>query len=543
MFFSLAIQMNTIIFWGLLALITLLISGVSLYYLASNRRLFQRLNQSMLNASDDIRNLDRCDIANLPWIRETLDDPEFPLLGSAAEQMVEDSERLYQGKWIANPSRLFQLDNLLTRKEFTLISQEVPARVLALSLLASALFWLLGSIIFENRSLGVLLPASLPLIIGFGFAAMLALSNDRTRRELSRSGQYLADLLMRRLPVFEELAGTAVLIDSFVRYDREMSESVAFLSETVERLVHNELSDAISENVRVVMQEDIAPSYQQAAAVLVDLASTITERQEAGMHELATDFSNNLSRTLADDLTALFQEMRVLTERFQESSNDVDMSLQALSDAAMLQENLQERSTVVLEQLASERDHWNEEIVTVRESLAQMSEMTSNLTALYSGESMNLGTRLETLSEELSAFSASIHVVLGGLADENQTLRSSMTELDKHGTRLLEDLRQLSLEMGQQSSNLARQSAQVNENLADLNMNLNESVRQFTVQLQSGVESTLNDFDESLAEVSMRLANTTGEIRDSLRQQQTTLRRAHDEATSEETGGAEINRV
>ena len=543
MFFSLAIQMNTIIFWGLLALVTLLISGVSIHYLVSNRRLFQRLNQSMLNASDDIRNLDRCDIANLPWVRETLDDPDFPLLGSAAEQMVEDSERLYQGKWIANPSRLFQLDNLLTRKEFTLISQEVPARVLAVSLLASALFWLLGSIIFDSRSLSVLLPASLPLIIGFGFAAMMALSNDRTRRELSRSGQYLADLLMRRLPVFEELAGTAVLIDSFVRYDREMSESVAFLSETVERLVHNELADSISENVRVVMQEDIAPSYQQAAAVLVDLASTITERQEAGMHELATDFSKNLSRTLADDLTALFQEMRVLTERFQASSNDVDMSLQALSDAAMLQQNLQERSTLVLEQLATEREQWNQEITTVRESLAQMSDMTSNLTELYSGESMNLGNRMGTLSEELSAFSVSIHEVLGGLARENHTLRSSMTELDQHGTRLLEDLRQLSLEMGQQSSNLARQSAQVNENLADLNMNLNESVRQFSVQLQSSVETTLNDFDESLGEVSMRLANTTGEIRDSLRQQQTTLRRAHDEATSEATGGADINRV
>ena len=538
----LALSVNSIVFWSLLILISLVILGVSIFTISRNKRLFNRLNQTMMGAADDIRSLERCDIANLPWIRETLDQPDFPLLGSAAEQIVEDSERLYQGKWIANPSRLFHLDNLLTRKQFTQLSREVPARMLAVSLLASALLWLLGSILFNTRSLNIFLPAAIPLMLGIVFGLIISLSNDRIKRDLERSGQYLDDLLMRRLPVFEELAGTAVLIDSFVRYDREMSESVAYLSDTIDRLAHNELADKISENIRVVMQEEIAPSYQQAAAVLVDLASTITERQETGMHDLASQFSSNLSHILADDLTPLFAEIRALTERLQSSSTDIDVGLEALQDAAELQEQLQNKTTEILERVAEGQDVWNNEISTMQDSLQQMTDMTKQLTDLYSGESMELGKKLEQLSQELNAFSVSIHEVLGGLAEENQSLQKASQNVGEQGARLLDDLRQVSLELSQQGTTLARQSNQINENLTNLNLNLTESVRQFQVQMQSGVENTLQDFDEGLAEVSLRLANTTGEIRDSLRQQQAVLR-LDEEQQDDRDDGRNITRV
>ena len=77
-------------------------------------------------------------------------------------------------------------------------------------------------------------------------------------------------------------------------------------------------------------------------------------------------------------------------------------------------------------------------------------------------------------------------------------------------------LGELAVRLEEQAATLQAQSDLLNRTLSDLNETLNSSVANFTGQLENAVESTLNDFDEGLADVTGRLSATTLEISDSV---------------------------
>lgn len=506
-------------------LVVLMIVTLALHYLAKMRRTYSSLHGSLRAVAHNVTEIKSCDIANLKLLSQIVTQQGFDLLDSATKQLEDDSERLYHGKWITKPSNVYNFDNLLTAKQYTLFTYEIPLQIIAVSSLLSAIFWLSGfSFISSEQSSVVLSVSSLPLLLGAFMALLLAITVQRNRYKLQQAINYLVEVTMRRIPVFEELAGTAVLVDSFVRYDREMNESVAYLAESVDKLSHKELAEEISANIREVMLNEIAPAYKKASDALVDLAENLADKQSKGMAELADNFAAAVSRNLTERLQGFYTEMDKLTQSLQAGSSQVDIALDNLAQAKADQLELQQNTQLALQQLAEVRQQWQDDMQANSEAIKSIAATTSNFENIYNGEQNQLADRLNNLSSELQVFSTEMNNLLSALVNENNNTRNNVQSLEDSNNRLLSDLHQLSQEMAHNADTLSRQSAQINDSLAGLNESLNRSVNQFSYQLSAGVKNTLNEFDESLAEISLRLANTTTEIKDSAQSISNSLR-------------------
>lgn len=499
----------------LVLVVVLLLVSLALHYMAKMRKAFTSLHNSLREVAHLVTDIDSCEIANLQKLSQIVSENGFDLLDSATKQLVDDSKRLYHGKWITKPSNVYNFDNLLTRQQYTLFTYEIPLQLVAISSLLSSIFWLAGFSFITGENALVLGVSGLPVLLGAFMSLIIAITVQRNRYQLQQSINYLAEVSMRRIPVFEELAGTAVLIDSFVRYDREMNESVAYLAETVDKLSRSELAKEISANVRDVMLNEIAPAYQQASNALVDLANELQTKQSQGMAALAREFTEVVGRNLNEQLSGFYKEVDNLVYRLQTSSSDIDLAMQNLAQAKEDQLSLQANTKQALQDLANSRQAWQKDMEQSSIAISSLAETASNLESLYTGEQNQLADRLNNLSGELQSFSEEINQLISGLVKENNNTREVVENLDSSNNRLLSDLHQLSMEMTRNSDVLSRQSSQINDSLANLNEHLNQSINQFSYQLQAGVKNTLNEFDASLAEISLRLANTTAEIKDS----------------------------
>lgn len=518
----------------LVLIVVLLLVTLGLHYLAKMRRVFRELHTSLRQVAHQVTDIDSCEIGNLQKITKIVGENGFDLLDSATKQLVDDSKRLYHGKWITKPSNVYNFDNLLTRQQYTLFTYEIPLQLVAVSSLLSSIFWLSGFSFITDQNAIILGVSGLPVLLGAFMALIIAITVQRNRYQLQQAINYLAEVTMRRIPVFEELAGTAVLIDSFVRYDREMNESVAYLAETVDKLSRSELAKEISANVRDVMLNEIAPAYQQASNALVDLAGELQAKQSKGMEVLAREFTEVVGRNLNEQLTGFYQEVGTLIERLQTSSSDIDLAMQNLAQAKEDQLSLQTNTQQALQELANARQAWQQDMEQSSNAIASLAETASNLESVYTGEQNQLADRLNNLSAELQAFSEETNQLISGVVKENNNTRETVESLENSNNRLLSDLHQLSMEMTRNSDILSRQSSQINDSLANLNEHLNQSINQFSYQLQAGVKNTLNEFDESLAEISLRLANTTAEIKDSAQSITNSLRAQNKLSSNEE---------
>ncbi len=518
----------------LILIVVLLLVSLALHYLSKMRKAFTSIHGSLRQVAHLVTDIDSCDIANLKKLSQIVNENGFDLLDSATKQLIDDSKRLYHEKWITKPSNVYNFDNLLTRQQYTLFTYEIPLQLVAVSSLLSAIFWLSGFSFLSDQSALVLGISSLPVLLGAFMALILAITVQRNHYQIQQAINYLSEVTMRRIPVFEELAGTAVLIDSFVRYDREMNESVAYLAETVDKLSRSELAKEISANVRDVMLNEIAPAYQQASNALVDLATELQTKQSQGMEVLAREFTNVVASNLNEQLSGFYKQVDNLAARLQASSTDVDLALANLAQAKADQLSLQQNTEQALQELAQARQDWQADMQRSAEAISSMAETASNLESVYTGEQNQLADRLNNLSGELQGFAEEINQLLSNLVKENTNTREVVENLENSNNRLLSDLHQLSMEMTRNSDILSRQSSQINDSLANLNEHLNQSINQFSYQLQAGVKNTLNEFDSSLAEISLRLANTTAEIKDSAQSITNSLRAKNTLAGNEE---------
>lgn len=518
----------------LILVVVLLLVSLALHYLSKMRKAFTSIHGSLRQVARIVTDIDSCDIANLKKLSQIVNENGFDLLDSATKQLIDDSKRLYHEKWITKPSNVYNFDNLLTRQQYTLFTYEIPLQLVAVSSLLSAIFWLSGFSFLSDQSALVLGISSLPVLLGAFMALILAITVQRNHYQIQQAINYLSEVTMRRIPVFEELAGTAVLIDSFVRYDREMNESVAYLAETVDKLSRSELAKEISANVRDVMLNEIAPAYQQASNALVDLATELQTKQSQGMEVLAREFTNVVASNLNEQLSGFYKQVDNLAARLQASSTDVDLALANLAQAKADQLSLQQNTEQALQELAQARQDWQADMQRSAEAISSMAETAYNLESVYTGEQNQLADRLNNLSGELQGFAEEINQLLSNLVKENTNTREVVENLENSNNRLLSDLHQLSMEMTRNSDILSRQSSQINDSLANLNEHLNQSINQFSYQLQAGVKNTLNEFDSSLAEISLRLANTTAEIKDSAQSITNSLRAKNTLAGNEE---------
>lgn len=502
-------------YWLLLALVIVVIIAFSIYYLVRNHKFQLLFMQTISQITDQIAALDRCHIDNLEPTREALQNEKFPLLGAFGDKLVSDADRLYQGKWIQDPTEQLTTDRILTRADYRANSIEIPIQVLSVSVLATSVFLVFGLSGGETNA-SVIRMGFLPAMIGAVFALLLFFQSYRNRQSMTRGLTHLAETIMEKVPVFRELAGTAALIESFFRYDRQMAESISVLSSTVDELTHNELAAALANNVKIVMEEEVAPPLVKAADTLSELATELTQRQEDGMRDLADHFASSLAVSLDEQLRPFYQEISNLTQDLYEANKQTEISLGVMQEYKVQSNDIQQGLLDTIAELNVQRKNWQDDMSLSTESIHSLAETSKRLANLQSGTEVGLTQEISQLQVKIEELQDALIRVTQGLHLENQQGSDTVRALSESSQKTLGDLRQLTKLLVDQTDLMANQNQALYKSIESLEQGLNTSVEAFSSQLLAGVDQTLDTFDEGLAEISDRLSNTTAEINDTV---------------------------
>lgn len=502
-------------YWAILAVVVLIIISVSVYFLWRHRSFHTNFLQTLSHSVEQVSELEYCQIKNLPDVVEVLGKQDYQLLQNSGQKMQENALRIYQGKWIGEPSDQLQLDKVLTKVQYRSTTGELAIQVLSFAVLATAMFLLFGLSLAQDRS-SIIQLAFLPLLTGALFSFLLFFQSLRAKQDIQRGLNLLSERITEKVPVFRELAGTAALIESFFQYDRQMSASIQQLTQSVEDLTNHQLSKHLADNVKEVMESHVVPPMVQATNSIENLTEELSIRQEDGMRNLAQEFTTNLAISMEEKLQPFYEEISILTRDLYTANKQLEVSLHTMENYKKQSLDIQDGMRYSIEALAQARHDWQEDMEVQANSLERLAETSNTLATLQEGSEKNLKGSMDILGQRMESLQDILYRVTQGLHLENQQSSESIRELKDSTAKTLADMRQLSSVLVEQSDYMLRQTQLLQESVGSVEEALQSSIHTFSTQLLHGVNETLDSFDDGLAEVTDRLSNTTAEINDTV---------------------------
>lgn len=503
-------------FRSIIIVFLFLLISVTIFLLYRNRRFTRNLNSSMMEAQEQIQDLDRCQIENLNTVSEALSSSGNDQVAEAGVRLHEDAERLYQGKWIPSPEPYLDQEALLTPRQNTQISYEPPLQILALSVVASAVAMLFALNLTAGSRTSGLQFGLFPALLGLVAATLLSVQIYRSKRSLKQNATSLSRSIRRRVPVFEELSGTAALIESFVRYDRDMSASVETLTQTVDDLSKNKLVELISRNLSATLREELSPPLRDTQQSIGLLARELTEYQATGVGQMVHAFIDELSQGMTVHLSQIMDRMDKMTDRLEDHYQELGEAQRMMHESREQSATLQSELNETLLQLRNSRSDWQDDLSEARVIQHELSATLAAMHKLQAGETDGLNRQLQKLSQQLQRYQESAGRTEKNLEKLNQLTGESVESFSASSTESLNQIRELVQKMGDQTSAMSKTQELSTAQLETLNRNLNSSVREFNQQVHSGVDATLNQFDEGLAEISHRLAGATSDLQETV---------------------------
>ena len=505
-----------LLFRTLILIFMFLLIAVSVFLLYRNRKLVHRLTTAMLDSQEQFAELDRCRIDNLPMVVDALSNSGNEQLAEAGERLQEDTDRLYQGQWLPSPESYLDADQLLTARQNTQLSFEPPLQILALGVVASVLSMLFALNFAAGARTSGLQFGLLPALLGAVAAALLSVQIYRIRRSLKHHTQSLSRSIRRRVPVFEELSGTAALIESFVRYDRDMAASIDTLTTTVNDLSKNKMVELISRNLSATLREELAPPLRDTQQSIGLLARELTEYQAEGVRQMAAAFIAELDQGMTVHLSEIMNRMDKLADRLDDHYHDLAQSQALMQEQREHSASLYAELNDTLRHLRESRDDWQEDLAQAREIQVRLNETLEQMHKLQAGETAGLHSQLTKLSQQIQRYHEAVSRVEGNLEKLNQSTNESVNTFSASSSDALKQIRDLIASMEDTASGMSGYAEVSATHLAELNSSLRESVSVFNGQIRQGVDSTLQQFDQGLGEVSHRLAETTSDLRETV---------------------------
>ena len=523
--FNLALAVSNI-FWIILAIFVVLILGVAIYTFIKDRRFHLDFSNTLIDMSEDIKELDRYSIDNLDDVVNILDkDSDYPLISTAGYKLKTDSEKLYQGQWISNPDELLSPKRLLNQNQYQTYSYEVPVYLLTTGVLVSMVLLLIGVNHSGERSFIAI--ALIPLLLALLAAAILAVQTKRNSEALNRNINYLSECIKDRVPVFRELAGTAALIEAFFKYDRSMSKSVKELSDNIVALNTKDLAKKLGENISEVMNKEVNPALLKAVDKLNTSAESLAQERQSGLSKLADEYSEAVTTSLEKKLQPFYQELENLTINIYEANKASEMSLQAMKDYQANSQDLQKKLNGTLDSLKTANKEWNKNLEKISSSTESLANTNNNLASTQKENLEFLSQSLDALNTNIDAINKNLSQDINSLSEHLKKFSSeykevsdayldTITKYDQNQSKLLDHTEDLNMLFADQVEALNKQSLDISKDVASIDENLNYSVQNFNSALSSSVVEVLDNFDKSLAEISDRLINTTAEINDTI---------------------------
>lgn len=506
----------SLLFITLLLLLSLALFVHNLISMQVNKRNVLLLLAHFTRVEHLCSQIEACQMENASLIKSIIHDEAYPLLEDSYDAMLKDSQKLYQNKWAVSPQEYFHLNTLLTSKQFTHLHNDQLFKQLAFGLMISALgliFPLALGNLFSSR---VLPFALLPAFISLAFFLLGYQKNHNYRHELENSIQKFSSTLAKRLPVFSDLAGSAVLVDSFLQYDRNMSKSVQRLSNSVSSLLTHEMVNTIADTVKESIEASLAPSLVESYSLLQSLSKEVTVKQEQGMAQLAKHFSEELGKNLALQLNPFYQQVNAYALSLGQMSDQVKeiFEQQKIFQSETLR--LGEHTQAYLQALSSSQDRMSQEADKLLQVQEQIALACDRLSKLQSDGEGSLVQYIQSFATQIHQFRDFLSGKLENFQEENAKNRLYIDQMLQQERASTEQYQSLSQTMITGSQALTRQADFINRQLDGLSAQLNKAVQNFNLHLNEGVRQTLEEFDEGLAEINDRLSISVSEIKQAL---------------------------
>ncbi len=423
------------------------------------------------------------------------------------ERIRETSEALYDGRWIADPRDIYLTLDLFTTQAMQIRTRLFAWLCFAIGSVAAAVYIpVIASVDAPSSSFYIVLPLFVVGLIGGLY--LLILNERKTSLDIENCERRVTAALSSFVPVFQDKVGVATLVNEVIGYGEKMREEVKSFSLIADELVKGEFAEGIKAGVRDIMTEEIAPPLKESNYALTELATSLAEKQERGMEQLADKFSDSVAKSLSLHMSALPEKLQALHRVIDQSAIMMEESNRALEQAK--QENMEVNRDVreVLRLMALAKDDMADEMAFISDNLAIIGASTDRMTALYAGEETNLAAHINRMTEQLRIYSEKLDK---GIVESAKAIDASV-EMSKTQNR-------------QSMTLLDRLDAQLHA-LEELGSLISQNTTHFTRESSEYVVKTLDEFDANLAEVVERLTFTTAEIRDAVDALPPAIRRA-----------------
>jgi hypothetical protein len=496
----------------------------------ANQIVLRRLGRVIGRLTGQIDSLGGRRMNNLLQIAHFCQAAGNDAIRSGFERLIEDSRDLFQSSWLPDPSHALNAETLLragTRRRLGLM----PAVWLG----AVGLGCALAELIIQNvdappAGLAVAL-VLLPALAGLIGAAGVAAANASFRQRIQGLLLSLYRSLDRRLPVYSDQAGVALLIEDFHQYDRDMKDTLRTFTATAGRLAESDMAEGIRRSVEQVLLDSVAPSIKQASAALAALAGELASRQERGMQDLAVRFASALTTEMTNSLQPVTREIMQMGSLMADVRNYIEYAMRALETVRQQSEGQLSDTREAVRALSEARSQMTADFGGVDQRLQKLAEVSGELATFYEGNAQGLNQNLQRLGEQIDEYGRNLAAIIveatqsvrevrqGADAQQESTgqyLAAMQDQVSLLTSQLNVEIGGLLGEMNTEAATIAGHTGEIGNRLDSLNRTLSQSIDQFSQSSAQYVRQTLASLDGNLADLASRIAHTAAELRDAV---------------------------
>lgn len=424
-------------------------------------------------------------------------------LKQALEQMAEDSRIHYEGQWTPDPSERLNWRMLLGKQGSSwLLNPSMVSLPLLGGILVSFLAFVTAFSIhpssFENIWMRTL--ALLPLLIG---CLSLFVLMEARKQKLDRVDTKFDEVLVqlkRKLPVYDQAAETAALLKTFAQYDRQMTSAARQLSDRVDALASQELTDAITNAVKYVMAATIAPPIQKSTDALNLLALQLEKKLTDGENQIINLYAR-LEKSQQEQADYWLNRSRDITESMlqlqhkalQEITDISQGSWQKLTEQMdRLIQNLTASQKALQETLLSDQKQSFESIRQINESV--LSQMQTQYLQTIDEQGSRQTSALNEIQARMTESVQKNEETIDHLADTLETtLRDNLQSLLFNQQNLLESIDQnISASLSFISNSQVENLTSLNEHLTSVLSDIGKT-QQVLQEKQEAFQTRLSD--------------------------------------------------
>lgn len=499
-----ALLIHASYYWLALILTSFIVAliGVLLFIQRSKRAV--DLIDHLKQVDQELQQLDRLKMENTTAIAAILRENHLSELEDEMDRLGEQSSVQFGDEYFVDPRTVISTAKQLPAyRQLKANSNHLP--------LITGLVLTILLIAFQNFYTGsnalMLSSSTFPFLLGLLLSYLIISSASADEKSIDYQLDRVYEQIKMVVPVYNPEASSRLLIKNFVDYNDTLSKSA-------KELVASEVISGVSENLDSILKKDLLPSMKESSATLKDLADHLREKQENGMQSLATDFSAQLSQKLDDHFRPMGEQISHYTKQMDENHQRSEASMQLFNQHRESLDAITNEVRQTLDGMREERMLWRKEQEVLGQSLNELTLASNALNDLQLATTASLAEHFQTVADNLNRFTElnqeANNKLAAVTADFDALVRENMTE----NSHVLQDYRLLSTEIKTAARHMELSNSDLSQQLERLSESLDSSVLKFTTQIQNQVDGTLQDFDNGLAEMSLRLSHSATEMRD-----------------------------